>query len=106
MPKINASRLRHYVEFVTTGGLNDYGEPEGEVQVFDARAEVQVKSGRQLAEFGTVLTSEVITVLMYYDDRANNDQFIVWDSKKYEVKHIAQDTVEQSMIVTAERVAK
>lgn len=106
MPKVNSSRLRHYVEFVTTGGLNDYGEPEGEVVVFDCRAEVQVKSGRQLADFGTVLTSEIITVLMYYDDRATNDLFLRWDGKKYEVKHVAQDIVEQSMIVTAERVAK
>lgn len=106
MPKVNSSRLRHYVEFVTTGGLNDYGEPQGEVVVFDCRAEVQVKSGRQLADFGTVLTSEIITVLMYYDDRATNDLFLLWDGKKYEVKHVAQDTVEQSMVVTAERVAK
>ena len=106
MPRINASRLRHYVELVTTGGLNDYGEPEGEVLVFDARAEVQVKSGRQLTEFGTVLTSEIITVLMYYDDRATNDLNIKWNGGKYEIKHVAPDTVEQSMIVTAERVSK
>lgn len=106
MPRINASRLRHYVELVTADGLNDYGEPEGETLVFDARAEVQVKSGRQLAEFGTVLTSEIITVLMYYDGRAANDLHIKWNGSKYEIKHIAPDTVEQSMIVTAERVGK
>lgn len=106
MPRINSSRLRHYVEFVTMGGLNDYGEPEGEVLIFDARADVQVKSGRQLAEFGTVLTSEIITVLMYYDGRATNDLHVKWNGGKYEIKHVAPDTVEQSMIVTAERVSK
>lgn len=106
MTRIRSGRLRHYIEFVTTGGLNEYGEPTGEVVVFDCRAEVQVKRGNQLADYGTVLTSEVITVLMYYDNRATNDLYVKWNGGKYEIKHVAPDTVEQSMIVTAERVAK
>lgn len=106
MPKINSGRLRHYVEFITTDGLNEYGEPEGDVFVFDVRAEVQVKSGRQLAEFGTVLTSEIITILMYHDSRATNNLYVKWGGDKYEVKHVAKDTIDQSMIITAEKVVK
>lgn len=106
MTRIRSGRLRHYIEFVTTGGLNEYGEPTGEVVVFDCRAEVQVKRGNQLADYGTVVTSEIITALAYFDGRATNDQFLLWDGKKYEVKHVAPDMVEQSMIITAERVAK
>lgn len=106
MSKIRAGRLRHVVGLYVPGGLNNYCEQVGETLVFEARAEVQVKSGNQLADFGTVLTSEVITVMMYYDDRALNNQTLKWDSKDYEVKHIRKDTVEQSMIITAERIAK
>ena len=106
MIKINASRLRHYVKLVTPDGTNEYGEQVGDVKVFDAYAEVQVKRGNQLADYGTVLTSEVITVLMYFDSRVAYNQILQWNNSNYEVKHIVPDTEEHGMIITAERVAK
>lgn len=106
MSKICAGRLRHVVGLYAPGGLNHYGEQIGETLVFEARAEVQVKRGNQLVDYGTVLTSEVITVLMYFDSRAANNQILQWNNGKYEVKHVAPDTEEHGMIITAERVAK
>lgn len=106
MSKIRAGRLRHVVGLYVSGGLNDYGEQIGETLVFEARAEVQVKRGNQLVDYGTVLTSEVITVLMYFDSRAANNQILQWNNGNYEVKHVAPDTEEHGMIITAERVAK
>lgn len=106
MSKINSSRLRHVVAFYGPGEVNEYGEYSDNSFIFECRSEVQVKRGNQMADYGTVLTSEVITALMYYDDRASNAMTLHWDSKEYEIQHIAPDTVNQSMIVTAERVSK
>lgn len=107
MYKIRSGRLRHIVSIYTPGsGTNEYGEPVGDVLLFEARAEVQIKTGGQLTNYGTVLTSEIVTALMYYDERANNNQVMVWNEKRYEIKHISRDTTNHSMIITAEIIDK
>lgn len=99
---ISAGRLRHFVEFWEgAGGTDDYGDPLPSVKVFDARAEVQVKSGAQLSDYGTTLTSEVITVLMWYDLRAKNSQTLKWNNVDYQVQHIRPDDLSKEMVVTA-----
>lgn len=108
MSKIRSGRLRHYVEIYRSGGLNEYNEPDPSlnVLVFSARANVQIKRGNQLQAYGTVLTDEIITSLMYYDGRAQNDHYLVWDGKEYEIQHIAPDELCQSMIITAKVISK
>lgn len=99
---INAGRLRHFVEFlVTPNGSDVNGDPLPPTTVFSARAEVQVKSGNQLVDYGTALTSEVITVLMWYDPRATNDQILKWNNIDYQIQHIRPDAELKEMIVTA-----
>lgn len=108
MARIRSGRLRHYVEIYSNGGQNDYGEYDPTLRslVFDARANVKVKSGSQMQDFGSELTNEIITVLMYHDTRAGNDMFLIWNDKEYNISHIKPDEDEQSMIITAERVGK
>lgn len=100
---INAGRLRHYVVInQPTGHQNESGELDDSYMLFDARAEVLVQSGAALQRYGTEITSQVITVLMWYDERAENDMFIVWEGLTYRIKHIKPDGTQKGMIITAE----
>ena len=102
-----AGRMRHYVEFmVESTDTDDWGDPIGFVPVFDARANVQVTSGQQNSDYGSVVTSEIITVLCRYDDRAQNNQTIRWNGKDYEVQHVRPDERMKDMIITAESVKR
>lgn len=104
---INSGELRDYVQFmIDSDEPDEWGDPQGSTMVFDARANVQVKSGRQNADYGTVVTQEVITVKMYYDSRAANDQNILWEGKEYEVQHVQPDVRKRAMIVTAESIKR
>lgn len=105
--KINAGRLRHYVEvYADSGGQNEYGEPIGKTLVFDARADVLVRSGGEADNYGTTVTNEVITVLMWYDDRLKNDMFIVWEGVEYRVLHTQPNHDKRSMVATCEVIKK
>lgn len=81
---------------------NDWGEQQGDITVKSARADVKVTSGGESAQYGTVLTSQVITIMMYYDYAITNDMIVAWDGAKYDIKHIRPDESKRSMIVTAE----
>jgi len=101
--KITSGQLRHYVQFMQKSTAPDeHGETGNFVQVFDARADVLVRSGGELADYGTVVTSEVITVLAWFDERAKNDMFIDWEGRKYRIDHVRPDSTRKSMIITAE----
>lgn len=100
----NAGRLRHLVTFLNQpSGSDSYGEPLPPVQVFQARADVEVKSGSQKITMGEQMTTEVITCLMWFDPRANNAGFMRWEKtgKVYEVQHIVPDGEDKAMMVTA-----
>lgn len=98
---IDSGRMRHHVSLIEAGGgSDDYGDPLPSVLVFEAYAEVQVKSGNQLVDYGTALTSEIITVLMWYDPRAKNSQKLVWEGITYDIQHIKPDTQRRGMIIT------
>lgn len=102
LANISAGRMRHVVEFwVAGGGSDDYGFPLPSTKVFEARAEVQVKSGSQMVAYGTALTSSVITVMMWFDDRAKNDQTLKWQGVEYQIQHIMPDEHQKGMIITA-----
>ncbi len=100
---ISAGRLRHQVTFYMKNELTDeWGEQQGDILIKSARADVQVTSGGESAQYGTVLTSQVITIMLYYDYAITNDMVVAWDGAKYDIKHIRPDETKRSMIVTAE----
>ena len=100
---ISPGRLRHQVTFYSKNELTDeWGEQQGDITVKTARAEVRVIGGGENASYGTVLTSQVITILMYYDYAIMNDMIVAWGGSKYDIKHIRPDETKRSMIVTAE----
>lgn len=101
--KITAGQLNHYVKVVRENTEPDEnGEAVGYVKVIDARADVLVRSGQELAAYGTVVTSEVITVLMWFDERVKNSMFIEWEGNVYRIQHVRPDSTRTSMIVTCE----
>ncbi len=94
--------MRHYVEVMEKlPGSDDNGEPFLPTPVFEAYADVEVKSGRQLFEIGEVTTSEVITCMLWYDPRAKNNMFVKWEDKTFEIQHIKPDHEKKAMIITA-----
>lgn len=100
---IRSGRLRHVVDvYRDDNSTNEYGEPIGSVLLFPRRCEVQEKSGDQLENYGTVLTSRIITVLMWFDAAITNDCVLEWRGVRFNVKHIRPDTMGREMIVTAE----
>lgn len=104
---INAGRMRHYVEIKETSTETDkYKRPIGEVLVFDARAHVRTMSGKELEDYGTTTTSTIISVLMWYDERANDTQVLVWNGVSYEINHVKPDDYFKSMILTCEVIKK
>jgi hypothetical protein len=104
---INAGRLRQYVELFTSSNESDeYGQVIHGEPVFDAMAECKVVSGSKLDGYGTTVTSSIITVLMWYDERASNDLVLTWNGVKYNVNHVNPDPLMKSMILTCEVVKK
>ena len=100
---INAGRLLHYVKVLgDTGAKNEYNEPLPPALVFDCRADVLVRSGDESVKYGVAITSEVITVLTWFDSRAKNSMFIEWEDKTYRIKHIKPDSTRKGMIITAQ----
>ena len=98
----SASRLRDYVKFFSKGeGVNEFGEQNSELMAFDARADVDVKSGGQLDNYGASLTESVITILTWFNPRVSSGQVAYWDGNRYEVQHIQPSRDKKSMIVTA-----
>ena len=104
---INAGRLRQYVElFVANNEPDEYGQVSGKDLVFDAMAECKTASGSKMQQYGTTMTSTIITVLMWYDVRATNDQTLVWNGVDYSVTHVNPDPLLKAMILTCEVVKK
>jgi hypothetical protein len=104
---INAGRLRQYVELFTSSNEPDeYGQVGQTVLVFDAMAECKTVSGSKMEKYGTTFTSSIITVMMWYDERASNDQVLVWNDVSYTVTHINVDPLMKAMILTCEIVSK
>ncbi len=104
---INAGRLRQYVEvFIPSNDTDDYGQPIGNTLVFDARAEVKTVSGNKVQDYGTTTTSTIITVLMWYDERAEDKQVLVHNGIEYQVNHVKPDELLKSMILTCEVIKK
>jgi head-tail adaptor len=101
--KITPGRLTDVINIKTTSDdTDDYGNPLPPVTLFKTRGEVDVKSGDELTGYGSSLTSEIISVLMYQDSRIMNDMILGWLERDYDVKHIKPIRHERSMIVTAE----
>lgn len=104
---INAGRLRQYVEvFIPSNDTDDYGQPLGDELVFDARAEVKTVSGNKVQDYGTTTTSTIITVMMWYDERANDKQILKYNDITYQVNHVKPDELFKSMILTCEVIKK
>lgn len=104
---LNAGRLRHYVELERLSTeTDDYGQPIGYESVFDAWAEVKSASGSQIVDYGTTMTNSMVTVLMYYDDRATNDMNLVFEGVNYSVEHVKPDELRKSMILTCKVTKK
>lgn len=104
---INAGRLRQHVElYVLDNTTDDYGQPLGRTLVFDARAEVKTVSGAKIHEYNTTTTSTIITVMMWYDERAEDKQILVHNGVDYEVTHVKPDELLKSMILTCEVIKK
>lgn len=99
---VNAGRLRHLVEFYAGSDDSDEnGNPLPPTLVFSARADVEVKSGKQLIDIGEAITSQTITCLMWYDPRAQNSGFMKWENTIYEIQHVKPDGLQKGMLITA-----
>lgn len=101
---LNPGRLRNPVEFMyQPPGSDDYGQPLPLQVLFPAWADVDVKNGSQLVQLGETMTTELITCLMYFDERATNSGWIKdgLTNVVYEVQHIKPGPMRQAMIVTA-----
>ena len=104
---INAGRLRDYVQIFEQPTESDaFGQPAAKVQLFDARAEVKTVSGDKVQNYGTTTTSTIITVLMWFDTRAENDQVLLFNGVEFTVNHIKPDEVGKSMILTCQSIKK
>ena len=101
--KVTPGRLKEVIRIKgVPDDTDDYGNPLPLTTLFTTRGDVNVRSGDQLASYGSVITSEVITVLMYQDKRITNDLLLEWNGLDYEILHIKPYPAERSMIVTAE----
>lgn len=101
---LNPGRLRGPVEFMRQPkGSDDNGLPLPLVPEFQAWADIDVKNGSQLVQMGETLTSEVITCLMYFDDRATNSGWLrdMQTGIVYKIQHVRPGATRQAMIVTA-----
>lgn len=101
---INAGRMSNPVAFmVQPKGSDEYGQPKPLEEAFSAYADMDVKNGSQLAQLGEDMTTELITCLMYYDERATSSMWLrdLQSGIDYQVQHIRPSRRHQSMIVTA-----
>lgn len=104
---INAGRLRQYVElYLPSNTTDEYGQVTDKVLVFDARAEVKTVSGNKVQDYNTTTTSTIVTVLMWYDERAEDKHILVFNGVDYKVNHVKPDELLKSMILTCEVIKK
>jgi head-tail adaptor len=102
---LNPGRLRNPVELLTQPtGSDDDGQPLPRTVLLQAWADVDVKNGAQLTQMGEEMTSEVITALMYYDERVTNSGWIKdgLSGIVYQIQHVRPGPNRQAMIVTAQ----
>ena len=102
--KITPGRLVDVLQIKTSSDdTDDYGDPLPPHIIYpNKRGEVEVRSGDELIKYGSSVTSELITVLMYLDTRITSDMIMEWDGLDYIITHIRPIRHERSMIVTAE----
>lgn len=106
---LNPGRLFTPVYFLTQpAGSDDNGLPLPRTVLFQAWADLQVKSGSELVQLGETMTSEVITALMYYDNRAINSGWlrVADDLTEYKIQHVRPGQTKQAMIITAKVESK
>lgn len=102
----SASRLRNVVTFFaqSTGqaSVDEYGmqKQDGDIFVFDCRADVMEKTGAQIAEMGKEASNAIISIMTYYDDRISTSLVAMYNGSRYQVEHIQRDSMSKSMIVT------
>lgn len=101
---INAGSLRDPVEwYKQPDGADDDGNPVPKIKQYKpVMANVRYSSGEQLAAIGAATTSEIITVLTWYDSRIDNSFFIRFNNLYYEIQHIKPDELRKGMLITAE----
>ncbi len=105
MYNTSSGRFRHYIEVYNPTFVDGpRGQVEADVFVFDCRCDIMVKSGKQLNEIGAVLTENIISILMRYDERLEDQHVIVWNGKRYEVQNNVPDERERDAMVTAKRI--
>lgn len=100
---ISSGRLRHYLRFyeIDTTSTDKHGDPtNAPVMTFDARANVAVDSGKQVDAGGNAYTEQLVTSLMWYDDRVTSSSHFEWNGRGYEVINIQPSEDIRSMIVT------
>lgn len=99
----NSGRYRHLISILThQDSTDDFGIQLPPVELFKKRCEVQTTSGSQLSQYGTALTSSIITVLMRYDPRVQYDHLVEWNNYTYEIQHIRPDERNREMVLTCE----
>lgn len=104
---INAGRLRDYIEIYATDNTSDiYGQVGPKTLVFDAYAQVKTVSGNKVQDYGTTTTNTIITVLMWYDSRAQDKHVLRFEGVDYEVTHVNPDVNRKGMILTCEVIKK
>jgi len=104
---ISAGRLRQYIEIQEEDTEpNEYGISGGFDTVIKARANVKFKSGSQMQDYGTTLTSTIITVLIWYNVAVKTNQYVLFDGVRYTIQHIEPDECRKSMILTCKVIDK
>lgn len=99
----NSGRYRHLIKvLVPSKGTDATGVPVPFTELCQKRCEVDVKSGSQLNDYDTTLTSEIITVLLRYDPRIKNNHVVEWEGVKYDIHHIKPDRHKREMVMTCE----
>lgn len=102
---INASRMTNpfaYLERESGSGADGRPKPL-QVVIEPLWADRDVKNGSQLIQMGEHLTTEMVTCLVYYDDRIKNSGWLrdLQTNIDYEIQHVRISRRNQSMIVTA-----
>lgn len=102
---INAGRMTNPFAYLTQPtGSDEYGQPlDKVVEIPVIWADRDVKNGTQLAQMGETMTTEMVTCLMYFDDRVKNSGWLrdLQSDIDYEIQHVRPSRKHQSMIVTA-----
>lgn len=104
---INAGRLRDLITVSEkTKERNNNGERESaKKELFQARADCNVRSSSESTKFGYLSSDTIVTMLMWYTDVLTTKHVITWKDNDYEIVGVpVPDDLNKSMIVTCKRV--